>query len=339
MKDLVHVIVGAGVPEYFSNCLDSVSRHSSHDVLGFYNWVDDLDLRAASEIAQKRISEKVKISLQPNVQGDRTGSLYDAYNQGIDRALGEYRYISFIQADMQMMWWNDRIIAACDSIVDRFQEDNAGKMCFFSQIPVRGKREDYYSNWRDNEGRFTLPKPGAVDVAIYTLDSIFAEGFRFGGSEEDFSAQCAKYGVHLSLLPYPFLAPIPFPETVRQKKRPRSRRSERELSEMVVSPLGKKMVDFERETFHPLFMEDFVWPNGWRVLTPYWPSDTLGTEWLRIRFRQARQKKFSLLKTQSREKAHPIPMGRFRPGYLALISSGVRLFLKEARIRFRFSKR
>lgn len=336
MKDLLHVIVGAGVPDYFANCLDSVSRNSSHDVLGYYNWVNDRDLHAASEIARKKKSEHVEILLQRNLEGRRTGSLYDAYNRAIDRALGKYRYISFIQADMQMMWWNDRIIEACDSIVESFQEENAGSLCFFSQIPVQGKREDYYSNWRDKDGELILSQPGAADVAIYALNPIFARGFRFGGSEEDFSALCAKRGVRLCLLPYPFLAPIPFPKTVREGTRPVSKSGE-ELPEMVLSPLGKELANFERETFHPLFMEDVVWPNGWRVLTPYWPSDTLGTEWLRIRFRQARERRFSFLKTQSGDKAYPLPLGRFRPGYLAIISSGVRLFLREAKRRFRLS--
>lgn len=329
------MVVGAGIPSYFSNCLRSISQHSTHDVLAFYNWVDDDDYREVYEIAKQYESTSVRISLQRNVLGRRTGSLYDAYNQGIELALGKYRYASFIQADMQMMWWSDRILSTCDSIINSCQGANSEKFCFFTQIPVQGKREDYYAEWRDNDGGFKRIRKGAVDVGIFTVNSIFNQGLRFEGTENEFSEGCVKHGVNLILHPYPFLAPIPFPLTVRERQLQRQKRNPRTNNpEMVRSPLAREVINFEKDSFHPLFMEDLVWPNGWKTLTPYWPSDTLGPEWFRIRFRKSRAEGFPLTKTQSGKRTSAMPLGRFRPGFLRLFSSGLQLVLRELKTRF-----
>lgn len=336
MQDLLNVVVGAGIPGYFENCLASVDRLNQHDTLAIYNYQDKKDATKAKTIASNCDSKKVTFILRQNEQKARTGSLYDAYNEAIDFALFRYRYISFIQADMQMMWWDDQIIARCDEAMSNTNSASGSKLCFYTQLPVRGKRLDYYAIWRDESGASTRLIPGAVDVGLYPLAEIFGDGFRFTGSEREFSDASAQRGVNTILHPFPFLAPIPFPQTIRSRNRGLARKNLPGVPGQIlkIAQDAFDTGDFSQDSFHPFWMEDVVDPDGWDCLTPYWPSDTSGTEWFRIRWLLANETKMPLCSLKVGKQRRGL-MTPFEPGLWPLVRSGARFFMRELGLKVR----
>lgn len=198
---------------------------------------------------------------------------------------------------MQMMWWDDAVIGECDEALTSWALVPDCKLCFYSQLPGRGKRVDFYANWRGDHGSFRRTHPGAVDVAIYPLREVFGDGHRFEGSESDLSRASAEAGVNIALYPLPFLAPIPFPVTARtQGGRARKAIPQQTKTEVLKSFRHvNSILTFDQDSFHPLLMEDFVGPNGWNCLTSYRPSDARGIEWFRVRWLLARKGEASLI--------------------------------------------
>jgi hypothetical protein len=153
----------------------------------------------------------------------------------------------------------------------------------------------------------------------------------FRGSERTLSEACAAAGSVVALHPFPFLAPIPFPHTMRDRSKGAIRRSSqyRRQQYLRLAPDFSEPRDFSQPTFHPIFMEDVVWPNGWSSLTPYWPSDTRGTAWLRNRIVEGKLSGVPLWAVQSGRGLSRFPRGRFRPGVARTLVTLMRLMARE----------
>lgn len=338
MKDLLHVVVGAGLPEYFFNCLRSITELSRHDVLAFYNYVDQQDLEDGLGVAANFPGSNIVFEFQENVAGPRTGSLYDAYNAALEHANGKYRYVSLVQSDMQLMWWSEEIISACDGILNEASGHRELKTCFYTQIPVRGKRLDYYSIWPNSNPHTTPTIPGIVDVGIYPLEEFNPASFRFEQSEREMALRAATRDYVVALHPYPFLAPIPFPTTLRDRQRNKQPKGPQGQPKpiLVVSPNFQSYPDFSKRTFHPIYMEDSVWPNGWSALSPYWPSDTVGNQWMKVRLSQGREPGVSPLGIRgARHSTWLALMGSFKPGYVALVRALAAVMIEGLRGRMK----
>jgi hypothetical protein len=328
VNDLLHVVVGAGFPRYFENCISSITSQTRHDVMAIYNYVDEFDFAEVMRVSEKHSDSNVKFEYRPNRPELRTGSLYEAYNLAIDYAVGRYNFVSFTQADMQLMWWDDKILAFCKEAMNDASGRSTQRICFYSQIPVQGKRADYYSIWTAN-GNHEMPTiPGIVDVGIYPMETIGLTGFRFKGSEKSLATLASQDGWRVMLHPYPFLAPVPFPRTLRdvRSKRSKALNSYGIKPILMVTPKIDKFPDFAVDSFHPFYMEDVVIPNGWLALRPYWPSDTKSSQWMKVRITQ--RKLFSTPIFQING-VGPVKwfgiIGFFRPGYFAVIRSVVQI--------------
>lgn len=341
MKDLLHVVVGAGFPDYLRNCVRSIETLTSDDVLVYYNFVDEADLAAALTVAAGFDEQRIDFRFQRNNPGARSGSLYDAYNSALALAHGNYRYVSFTQSDMQMMWWDNKVVSACDAILSRRDSAGQRRTCFFTQVPVRGKRVEYYSIWGSLDSSDPPAVPGLADVAIYPLKHFHPSTFRFEGTEKELSAFYGGRDTDIALHPYPFLAPIPFPYTLREKRKGANsvKSSTYPTPILLTSTNFRDFADFSKETFHPIFMEDTVLPNGWSALSPYWPSDTLGNEWMKIRLEQSRKVGSPLYQFAGSKLPRLFGWAqRFRPGLipicraiLGIIAEAVRSRLKSWR--------
>ena len=336
MKDLLHVVVGAGFPDYLRNCVRSIEALTADDVLVYYNFVDEADLAAALTVSAEFDERRIDFRFQPNNPGTRSGSLYDAYNSALSLAQANYRYISFTQSDMQMMWWDHKVVAACDAILSQSESAGKRRTCFFTQVPVRGKRVDYYSIWGSLDSSEPPVAPGLSDVGIYPLKYFHPSSFRFEGTEKELSAFYGARDTYVALHPYPFLAPIPFPHTLREKRKGANsvKTSTYPTPILLNSTNFRDFADFRKETFHPLYMEDTVLPNGWTALSPYWPSDTLGNQWMKIRLEQSRKEGSPLF--QFAGSNLPPLLGRaqrFRPGFGAIFRAIVGILLEAVRGR------
>ena len=337
MKDLLNVVVGSGSAGQLANCISSVLSLCPSDLVVYYNYQDEQDRRSAQSVLVKSSLQSNQFVLQSNDSQLRTGSLYSAYNQALARAEGRYRYVSFIQADMQMMWWSHRIIEACDEIRSSSNKVAPSSMCFFSQLPVRGKRPDYYSIWRDQSEMSCPSLPGIADVAIFPADVARSEQPFFQGSESEMMEWGRANNFRVGLHPMPFLAPIPFPRTARDMRRTSRQldRIDKTQPLLVLNAPGMALVqNFAGQSLHPLYMEDLVVPNGWRCLTPYWPSDTNNAEWVRQRIAVVRQSGTSFFSVAGKTGAGKL-LERFpRPGVTAILSALVKITSQELISRF-----
>lgn len=286
LKKCLHVVVGAGIPEYMINAVESILDNTTDDILGLYNSTGEMDVLSEEWVTKITASGRAQIRHRKNVVGGKTGSLYAANNEAIAFAIGKYQLISFTQSDMQLMWWSENILRLSeDLLINSNRTQRRSLLCLYSQIPVRGKRRDFYGLWNSEMQSSSLGVPGIVDVAMFSVEGIVASGFYFHGTEKDMMTYSAKAGWRTLLHPIPFLAPIPFPASVR-----RGVRHERRYPTILE---GTKLLrvseafDLTRVSgsgsLHPIFMEDCVFPNGWNALTPFWPSDTLDLQWFERR--------------------------------------------------------
>ena len=291
MDSLLHVIVGAGIPNYFHNCIDSVLRHSRLPILAIYNSLSQEDSDRFHTLKQQIGSSQVSFIENSEKLGSKTGSLYLAYNQALDYAeRNGFDFVNLIQSDMQVFFWDDGFVGTATEIfATRPQKTGQFVSNIFTQLPQRGKRFDYFSIWSPIPIPGYLSCPGESDVGIFKIQDFRKRRGEFTATEKENSQLVANAGGHVVLHPKPFLAPIPFPFTVRNGKvSGMSNRFDQRQPPLLEVFGHVPDFDLSSENFRPIFMEDIIRPRYGRTLTPYWPSSTEGTHWISIRLRWSR---------------------------------------------------
>jgi len=276
-NQVLHVVVGAGNVRYFCNAIESILSNQAGDVFAIYNATCPEDARKIAAATEKLRMGVVKLVIQPNVLNGRTGSLYDANNLGLQYAVGKYRFVSFVQADMQLMWWDDAIL---DATEDFLAKTSHCDVSFYTQLPILGKHPDLYRRWSTQPGDIWPSVRGHVDVCLVPIFESFNKGFSFSGNEKRLSETRARANAQVFLHPIPFIAPIPFPETMRDYKA----RSVSSIAQTgpILKLNPKFNLDF-RQNLHPISMETSILPSHGSIGFPYWPSDIQGTQWIRRR--------------------------------------------------------
>lgn len=282
-SEVLHVVVGAGNIQYFRNAIQSIKHHNAGDIFAVYNWVDAKDLEDFSHVSKSLERSTEFLRLQRNNPTLRTGSLYDAYNLGLEEAKRNYRFASFMQADMQLMWWHPKIMETTEELVAA-RSSETEYITFYTQLPIIGKHPQQYKGWLWGRNTSTYVITSHSDVCMVPLYGGINEGFSFEGTEHSMAVKLRALGAELHWHPFPFVAAIPYPRTVRD--RPRwyvLNSSYPRIPILSVAPEYEP--DFSKQGLHPLSMENSVVPNGWVSSYPYWPSDTRGELWISRRIR------------------------------------------------------
>lgn len=325
---VLHVVVGAGNVPYFSNAIRSIKENNAGDVFAVYNFIDQHD-RTAILQEEATLGELVTtLQIQENRPIGRTGSLYEANNMGLEFARGGYDFVSFVQADMQLMWWDQAIVARAREILDHCAPQGHSGVSFYTQLPVAGKREYVYEGWVWNTIINSYQSTGHVDVCLLPIYGGYNSDFKFLDDEKTLAFKRSSIGALLIFHPFPFVAPIPFPVTTRDgKRRPQKTVSKTTLPILQTKPNFHP--DFLGDTLHPFTMEESVSPNGWRCLTPYWPSDTRDLRWIEARLKYCRYDLTALFSvTKLDGTARQFPVSGFKPGLKTLLHA---LFMMIAR--------
>lgn len=328
-KQVLQVIVGAGNVRYFTNCIRSVNNFDAGEIFAVYNWVSSRDL-AAITAAQEEIQTLVQnLFIQRNTWESRTGSLYKANNLGLERAKEGFDYANFIQADMQMMWWDANVLERARKITNLQRDRGASSITFYTQVPVRGKKPSVYDGWNWDESFNTFCATGFTDVCLVPLYDGLNQNISFIDDEKSMSERLSTRKSALVYHPYPFLAPIPFPSNVRDPKTgaaPKSKNSRLDI--LRVNP--EFSVDLNGKSLHPFVMEDAIFPNGWSCTTPYWPSDTTTSKWLRQKYRVLREDPFSLFEVRKANgDVSRWPPLRASPGVVRTLTCLAKLIAEE----------
>lgn len=313
--EILHVVVGAGNVPYFLNAICSLKELGAGDIYAAYNFIDDDDRKAISRQLPE-LGGLVQFEVRENNPAARTGSLYEANNMALDYARSKYDFVSFVQADMQLMWWDSAIVSKSRALLASIGDQP--EVSFYTQLPILGKHPSPYEQWRRDEDLSVYRTHGHVDVCLLPIFGNYNSKFSFVGTEEELSIRRSAEGAILFLHPFPYLAPIPFPTTLRDHKRAPENNSNRTRIPLL-KVRREFAIDFQAEESHPISMEQSVSPNGWSCLFPYWPSDTESGTWFsrRLEFSKRYGQSFFAVIGRS-EKVRLFPTSVFSPGWRAL---------------------
>ncbi|MDA8580152.1 hypothetical protein N9K72_04175 [Pontimonas sp.] len=295
-SSVLHVVVGAGIIPHFHNAIQSIIRNTEDVVFAVYNSISADDAASfANFVATSEVDARVVLTTIENGGPSKTGSLYNAYNLAIDYATErDFDYLNFVQSDCQLMWWSDGVVNRLDEIFSAAEEaDGPGVLCVGTTFPVFGKYVGSLlpsvSRFNANLGFYAAAGAAVGDVGVFSMSGIRASGFRFIGTEAELQNTYRRKNV--PSLDVPCVAFIPWPATVRNGK----------VTGTVVEPLpvGTPFLRLE-PGFTPdllknyrengtFWMEDWIAPNGWDCLFPYWPTSIENPKWLKRRLLACRE--------------------------------------------------
>jgi hypothetical protein len=294
-SSVLHVVVGAGIIPHFRNAIESILRNTDDLVFAVYNSISPADSdHFSSFVANSEFGSRVVFRTLGNAGPSKTGSLYDAYNLAIDFAAEmNFDYLNLVQADCQLMWWSDALVMRLDEIFSAAEaSDGPRVLCVETVFPVFGKFVDSKLQRPVGSqcGPFVHGGQGMGDVGIFSMAVIRSSGFRFAGTEAELEERYRRQGYRVGLLDVPCIAYMPWPATVRNAK----------VVGTVIEPLPvgtpflrlqrgfppeKTQLGRETEFF---WMEDWIVPNGWDCLFPYWPTSIENPKWLKRRLEACR---------------------------------------------------
>jgi len=282
MKEMLWVVVGAGYPDSFDRAIKSVLSETRDDILAIYNRVSAGDSPLSVDQSAQGMAGRVQIRVHNNEGHPKVGALYAAYNHGIRHAVGSYRFISFIQGDMQVMRWPSNMSNVLDEI---FDSESPKVFAVTSTFPSRGAFDSFKTepaktteakNFAAGMAYTVVSHQPVSDVAVYSLELITKLDFIFERNEGYSSQLILKKGYVAASLHPPNLASVPWPGSVRNGKRkgtnPRVEGPFLELKNLS-GAMGEKDSPVR-------WQEESVLPRGYRTLYPYWPTDLVRAKWI-----------------------------------------------------------
>ncbi|MDA8862983.1 hypothetical protein N9H87_02030 [Pontimonas sp.] len=328
-SEIAHVIVGAGNIPYFVNALRSVKLLEAGDIFAAYNWVDSNDFKNLAESENSVMGYVKSLEVRRNDGSQRTGSLYEANNALLAQLRGRYRFVSFMQADMQLMWWNNRILETAENLIPEIR-DNTEVVTFYTQLPVLGKHAFPYNGWSRDAERNAYFAYGHADVCLVPLFDGLNQDFSFRSTEKHMIREARRKQSRIFWHPYPFLSPIPFPITVRSQKKSLAA-SIPNFSEPILKVAPSYELDFSAPEFHPFSMEVSTVPNRWSVSYPFWPSDVDTSLWIQRRVDYVRRFGGSILAVKNhKSKIRAFTFKPYVPGNRVVLFALFKLALSEA---------
>ena len=348
MSRFLHVVVGCGIPRYFGNAVESVVAKTSDDVLAVYNYLSRDDWSAAKTSLAEIESDRVfSLFLDNKVQSaTKTGSLYEAYNRAVEWAGDAYDYANFLQADMQLMHWSAETVAEVANVFDTANRGaNPTVICISTSFDCKGKWTPEYYNENivvDSELQVMVYRGvPMVDVGVFSLRALKDLDLLFGGSEV--GMQKSLRGIKMPRLTAPTSAFVPWPATVRDGQV----ESGAVVKRYPDGPLLVIRDGYPAKDGRPNnWMEDWVFPNGWSTLAPYWPTDVASSKWFLRRLASIRTvggRFFSTIDSQGNTSTSPFAAMRAVPSAqrlllrlgLAQVRSAVGFLARGVRYRYR----
>jgi hypothetical protein len=262
-REVLHVIVGHGLPGLFLNAVRSFHAVLPRsDLLVIDNGSPQLDLQ--HELARLCDSNDRTTLHRQHVgtgKDPKVGTLYDAYAVAFQKARsGGYRYVHLLQGDMQMMWWDGDLRAMLGRVYDSRPD------CV--NIYTRAlSSDDYMMQHAVSDGEvFVIGNYGMTDTGLYDLDRWARARVEFQGSEEDVAATAIKKGLVTVVSPWPTDIAVPWPAVVRKGRQ--VGREVETAKPFLCRPMRPDDVDRVKRSERPVTVEDICIPWGWSCLSP-----------------------------------------------------------------------
>lgn len=274
-KKIAHGIAGWNIVEYLSNAIDSVICYR---MVGEPLFVvitggkpDDLNL-----IIEKyqHTPEVFFQELKHDPEYGKTGSLYHAYNQLFAQVRNKgFRYLNLIQSDLQLLWWDQDILAHYLLIFEYFKNS----VDVFTGFSKRGTNPGAHKT--EVMGSKILPggdeihfQSGLGDWGFFDLDRWYENDLFWSGTESSMRSLAHKKGVVNPLPRIPCVVDIPWPAVVRSGREVGIpiKRTEMLLVKGAQEDTLEKLKASKRGF---LWAEDWVKSWGWWALEPTWNTE------------------------------------------------------------------
>lgn len=279
--DILHVVVGHGLPMLFLNTIQSfhsviptarllVIDNGSPQSSLHRDLVDCCDSNAATELV---LREGV------GARHAKVGTLYDAYQLAFEIARCQsLSYVHLVQGDMQLLWWDDDVVRRIGELYARHPRCvNISTKAFprdrylMKDVVVDQPSTDY-----------VIPAYGMTDIGFFHLRRFDQLGLRFETSEEVTAAKALERGLEVVNSPWPTEVAVPWPAVVRRgRQRGREVRSQKPL---FCLPLDADRIASIKASTRPVTLEQLCVPWGWSCLSPMFESD-LG-DWCYLNYRR-----------------------------------------------------
>ena len=198
----------------------------------------------------------------------KVGGLYHAYRIAFDRAASQgVRFVHLMQADMQLLWWDDDTMPFARSMLKRHPN------CVNIQTVALSR-----DRWLAGEfavdpltGDTVLTRYGLTDTGLFDLKRWREFGLEFENAEESHGTSALQAGVQVVVFPSPTEAQIPWPCVTRGGRQ--RGREVRTRKEFLCRPLTPEEVRSVKDATSPVALEDVCVPWGWFCLSPMWVTD------------------------------------------------------------------
>ena len=264
-RRILHVIATYDLPHYVDALVHSLrSLWPESDVLIVDNGSQRREMLALLQRLPQRDPRITVHRRDTNNHTRKTGSLYDAYNAGIEHALAnDYDAINFLNDDFELLWQAPDYIDTLLDFLARQPQASIVSLLFPRAI---GRRDGYFTD--SGPDVYRLEGARIIDHGLMLTDFIHRTGFRYATRENELPSALEAAGLQAYLARHPMIAAIAWPVTRRdgqlvgREREPVDGRYFEPLPAAAVLDLRKRRPDQL-----PL-MEDWVRPRH-ATLAPY----------------------------------------------------------------------
>lgn len=280
--DLLHVVVGHGLPGMYLNTLESFRAVLPEaPLLVVDNASPQPSLRRRlKEVASADPAMELVLRERNETKNGKVGGLYEAYRLAFDRAseVGA-RYVHLMQADMQLLWWDDDVIKRAEDLWGRHRS------CINIMTVALSRDRWLTGDLRTDPstGDTLLAPYGLTDTGLYHLGRFKDFGVSFETTEDEHGRRTREAGLEAAVFAWPTEVQVPWPAVVRHGKQ--HGREIQTRKPLLCKPLSTGQVASLKAATRPIHMEDICVPWGWSCLSPMWNTDLDNVYYLALRRR------------------------------------------------------
>jgi hypothetical protein len=267
-KDVLHVIVGHGLPTYFLNTVRSMRSVAPNDqILVVDNASPDANLRAdLISLASEDPHMRLILRESNDLTNGKVGGLYDAYRESFEIALREqFDFVHLVQGDMQVLWWDQDVLSRAEEIFSSNPRCVNIYTCLFSS----DRRFDVGLEEFGPERLRRFVEFGLTDLGLYHLERWKSFGMRFDNDELEHGKRCLKEGFTVICHPWCTDAQIPWPAVVRNGHQ--QGREVAPVKPFLLRPMTSSEIE-EMKGRGSTWLEEVCVPWGWTCLSPMWTT-------------------------------------------------------------------
>jgi hypothetical protein len=291
-KKIIHLVTGFGIYKYFINAINSIILNDKHsdilvistgDLLSHNKKINPIISEVKSYVNNLNIKNKIfyfshhNLQNIKNVKKIKTGLLYSSYNFALEFSKNKYKYINILQNDMQLLFWNKKIINLIDqlfSINDKIIQISGafpkkGSQCNFYEIDKSLIENYYIPSLKKNKNILLFANYGILDTGVIHLERALNNKLIWKIDETYMSQNFKKKGFKVLHSPIPFTSFLPWPScAVRGAIIPPPTIINSKQNDLLLKNTKKDMFNKLNNYNRELWQEEWVKPYKWYSLEP-----------------------------------------------------------------------